>query len=107
MYNRYLASSAHSAPPLHNPQPAAGPAGDGFHSEAQEHAPRGEAPHAPPQAASVFGDLGRLFSGRLTGIKLDMDTILVLVVVWFLISEGEDMDWDLILMIGGLLILGI
>ena len=43
----------------------------------------------------------------LQNIKLDMDTILVLVIVWFLLKDGEEIDWEQLLLIGALLILGI
>lgn len=101
MYNRYLASAATEAPPIHNSQP---PQPD------RQQAPRQQEPHRehiPPQTASVFADLTKSLSGRLQNIKLDMDTILVLVIVWFLLSDGDEVDWDQLLMIGALLLLGI
>lgn len=100
MYNRYLASSAaapQQQPPVHTSPPAAEPEPPQQHAGGQ----------TPPGSASVFSGIPRLLTGRLQNIKLDMDTILVLVVVWFLLSDGEDLDWDLLLMIGALLILGI
>lgn len=99
MYNRYLASSAAAPqqPPVHNSPPAPEPERPQPHTGG----------HTPAGSASVFSEIPRLLTGRLQNIKLDMDTILVLVVVWFLLSDGEDLDWDLLLMIGALLILGI
>ena len=55
----------------------------------------------------MFTDLSRGLSGRLQNIKLDMDTIIVLVIVWFLLKDGEEIDWEQLLLIGALLILGI
>ena len=55
----------------------------------------------------MFTDLSRGLSGPLQNIKLDMDTIIVLVIVWFLLKDGEEIDWEQLLLIGALLILGI
>ena len=96
MYNRYLASAeADDAPPLHKEPPS---------GQAPADRSRGG---ASPQTASVFTDLSRGLSGRLQNIKLDMDTIFVLVIVWFLLIDGEEIDWEQLLLIGALLILGI
>jgi len=69
-----------------------------------------EARDTPPSSSSslsVFGDLSRLLSNRLHGVKLDMDTILVLLIVWFLLADGDELDWDLLLTVGALLIFGV
>lgn len=91
MYNRYLTEAAHSAP-LHNeppPQPTPPPPQSG-------------------QAASVLADLSRGLSGRLQNIRLDADTIIALVIVWFLLSDdGGEVDWEQLILIGVLLVLGI
>lgn len=88
MYNRYLTEAAHSAP-LHNEPP----------------------PQPPPQSgqtASVLADLSRGLSGRLQNIRLDADTIIALVIVWFLLSDdGGEVDWEQLILIGVLLVLGI
>lgn len=89
MYNRYLAAAAEDAPPVHNDAP----------------------PHAAGEpAAAVSSPPGRGLSGRLQNIRLDMDTIIVLVIVWFLLSddnEGGGIDWEQLILIGVLLLLGI
>ena len=90
MYNRYLADAAADTPPLHNETP-----------------PEPARQSAPPQGASVFSELTRGLSGRLQNLRLDTDTVLVLAIVWFLLSDGDDTDWELFLMIGALLVLGI
>ena len=96
MYNRYLAAAeAEDAPPIHKEQQS---------GQAPADRSRGG---AGPQTASVFTDLSRGLSGRLQNIKLDMDTIIVLVIVWFLLKDGEEIDWEQLLLIGALLILGI
>ena len=92
MYNRYLAAADADAPPLHNDPPHAAPRTDGGRA-------------APP-----FSWLSRGLSGRLQNLKLDMDTIIVLVIVWFLLSGDDDddgIDWEQLILIGVLLLLGI
>lgn len=59
------------------------------------------------QTASVFSGLTRGLSGRLQNVKLDMDTVITLAIVWFLLSDSGEVDWDQLLLIGALLILGI
>lgn len=89
MYNRYLAAAAEDAPPLHTDAP-----------------PRAEG----EPAAAAFSSLGRGLSGRLQNIRLDMDTIIVLVIVWFLLSDDSEdggVDWEQLILIGVLLLLGI
>lgn len=101
MYNRYLASAATEGPPIHNNHPLR------ENEQSPPHQQESHREHTTPHTASVFSDLTKSLSGRLQNIKLDMDTILVLVIVWFLLSDGEEIDWDQLLLIGALLILGI
>nr|WP_297274385.1 hypothetical protein [uncultured Agathobaculum sp.] len=88
MYNRYLTEAAPSAP-LHNETVS----------------------HHPPQSgqtASVLAELSRGLSGRLQNIRLDADTIIALIIVWFLLSDdGGEVDWEQLILIGVLLVLGI
>nr|WP_297171351.1 hypothetical protein [uncultured Agathobaculum sp.] len=87
MYNRYLAAAAGDAPP-HDRTP----------------------PRSPDESVAAFSALGRGLSGRLQNLKLDMDTIIVLVIVWFLLSgdnDGDGIDWEQLILIGVLLLLGI
>ena len=44
---------------------------------------------------------------RSRTIRFDADTLIALAVIWFLISDGEEFDTELILMIGILLVLGL
>lgn len=92
MYNRYLASC--TAAPHETP-----------HEAPHETPPQDEAGAA--HASSLFSDLSRALSGKLHGIKLDSDTMLALIIVWFLLKDEQELDWDLLLLIGGLLLLGI
>lgn len=88
MYNRYLTETANSAP-LHNEPPP-------------QHPPQGG------QTVSVLSELSRGLSGRLQNIRLDADTIIALVIVWFLLSDdGGEVDWEQLILIGVLLVLGI
>ena len=88
MYNRYLTETAPNAP-LHN-------------ETISPHPPQGEQP------ASVLAELSRGLSGRLQNIRLDADTIIALVIVWFLLSDdGGEVDWEQLILIGVLLVLGI
>lgn len=92
MYNRYLTAAAADAPPLHNEPPRNVSRADG------------------DRAASAFSGLSRGLSGRLQNLRLDMDTIIVLVIVWFLLTgddDGDGIDWEQFVLIGVLLLLGI
>ena len=94
------------------------------HSERQERrpeateamAPQPPQPHHPPHPhphqqqpprASAFGSLSQALGSRLGTIRFDADTLRALAVIWFLISDGEEFDTELILMIGILLVLGL
>ena len=64
MYNRYLAAAEQTAP------------------ETSE----------PPQS-STFSGLGRTLNARLQGVRLDMDTMIALLIVWFLLmTVGQAFD---------------
>ena len=84
MYNRYLASAADDAPPIH-------------------------AEPADTSAVSALAGLSRALNGRFQNLRLDMDTVIALVIVWFLLSDGTEnsVDWDQFLLVGALLILGV
>ncbi len=94
MYNHYLASASNCDDPLpiHNMQPNESGAN---HTQTY------------PNSASIFSDLARGLSGQLQNVKLDMNTVIALAVVWFLLKDGEEVDWDQLILIGVLLILGI
>ena len=66
MYNRYLAAAEQTAP------------------ETSE----------PPQS-STFSGLGRTLNARLQGVRLDMDTMIALLIVWFLLMDDDGaVDWN-------------
>ncbi|MDO5141571.1 MAG: hypothetical protein Q4D31_00965 [Eubacteriales bacterium] len=85
MYNRYLAAA--------NSEPL----------------PPDDPPHpADSRPAGALTGLGRGLSDRLHNVKLDMDTVIVLALVWFLLADdGDGVDWEQLILIGVLLVLGI
>lgn len=67
-------------------------------------------PQQPPHqnnaqpVSSLLSGLGQ----RLSGFRLDADTLIALAVVWFALREdGEEIDTDLLIAIGVLLLLGL
>ena len=79
MYNRYLAAAEQTAP------------------ETSE----------PPQS-STFSGLGRTLNARLQGVRLDMDTMIALLIVWFLLMDDDDVvDWEQFLLTAALLLFGL
>jgi len=85
MYNRYFGSAGRALPP----QPPA-------------------EPPAPPEEKERSGILKGLFGGNFRLPELNPDTLLVLVLVWFLITDedGDANISDTVLIIGALLLLG-
>lgn len=96
MYNQYISSPREEVhkerrePPEQKPQP-----------------PREEHHEASSQAVSAFGNLSHLLSGRMGKVRFDADMLIALAVIWFLVSDGGELDTELLLMIGILLFLGI
>ena len=84
MYNRYLAAAGEDAPPIpaHTPEPLAAPA---------------------------LAGLGRSLSDRLQALRPDRDMVIALVIVWFLLSDetAGEVDWEQLLLVGALLLLGV
>ena len=55
----------------------------------------------------MSGLLGAL-TQRLSGFHIDADTLVVLAVVWFVLNDkDEEMDTELLIVLGVLLLLGI
>lgn len=89
MYNRYLnAQRCTPAPVCPSPEPDCGCAG---------------AKKQPAGAGGLLQTLG----DRLGDIRFDSDTLIALVVVWFLLSDGEATDTDLLIIVFVLLVLGL
>ena len=79
MYNRYLAAAEQTA------------------QETNE----------PPQS-STFSGLGRTLNARLQGVRLDMDTMIALLIVWFLLMDDDGaVDWEQFLLTAALLLFGL
>lgn len=86
MYNRYLTEAAAEEPPQ---------------AEPVRHSPPGS------QTAAALSGLTRGLSERLQHLRLDADTIIALVIVWFLLSDDGETDWEQLILIGVLLVLGV
>lgn len=86
MYNRYLTEAAAEEP-------------------AQGEPVRHSAPGS--QTAAALGGLTRGLSDRLQHLRLDADTVVALIIVWFLLSDDGETDWEQLILIGVLLMLGV
>lgn len=93
MYNQYIAPPQEE---VHNERPETA-------AEAMARQPVPQPPHQP----SALGSLSQALGSRLGTIRFDAETLIALVVTWFLISDGEELDTELLLMIGILLVLGV
>ncbi len=97
MYNQYLNAQTIDAPPMHN---------QSFDEEAYAGAVR-QTNNVPPQQAAAISELTRNLSGRLQHIKFDTNTVIMLAIIWFLLSDNGEVDWDQFLTIGILFLLGL
>lgn len=105
MYNQYIpapredvhnerresAATAMAQQPQHAPTPP----------------PQLQQQHQQHQTVSAFGSLSQALGSRLGAIKFDADTLIAVAVIWFLLNDGEEIDTELLMIIGVLLILGI
>lgn len=97
MYNRYLTAAQQHRPP--DPLP--------FEHEPVQTAFCGPETPLHEQVSSVGGLLGAL-SQRLSGFRIDADTLVVLAVVWFALGDQDgEMDTELLVVLAVLLLLGI
>ncbi len=103
MYNRYLNATAEDSPPLHNQD------SQGYFDEAPAFQPQNisQQPQNISQQTAAISELTRNLSGKLQNIKFDMNTVIMLAVVWFLLSDNGEVDWEQFLTIGVLFILGL
>ncbi len=101
MYNRYLSTTAttEDAPPLHNQD------SQGYMDETTAFQP--QPPQNISQQTAAISELTRSISGKLQNVKFDMDTVIMLAVIWFLLSDNGEVDWEQFLTIGILFILGL
>ena len=78
MYNRYLAAAEQAAP-----EPA-------------------EPSH------TAFAGLGRTLNERMQRFRLDTDTVIALLIVWFLLADDNgEVDWEQFLLTAALLLFGL
>lgn len=104
MYNRYINSGGFS---------------DYFKPIESENVPPAQADYIPPadtgipsKKPSIFDNIKNMFGGGVSengeksGFTFDMDTIFLLVLVYFLIADGEDNMTETLLIVGALLLLG-
>lgn len=96
MYNRYL-NPMNQNPPPEPPQE--------LHKQA---CPPPEPPPSSNAKASggLLSGFGESLSTRLQGLRFDMDTIVILLAIYFLVADSDDLDSDLLVLIGILFILG-
>ena len=101
LYNRYIPGAwpePDASPPQQEEQPA--------FSEGPEFADVPTEPVFPPNSAGRRPKTGGLFGGAIKLPELDSDTILLLILVYFLVEDGSENISDTILIIGILLLLG-
>lgn len=103
MYNRYFQSEEDpiaSAPQMGGGTPQPEPAAEAFQNVEPE--------EQPQEKAKGLGALKNLFGGSVKLPDFDTDTILMLVLVYFLVAEEGNKDHisDTLLIIGMLLLLG-
>lgn len=97
MYNRYLnkaqteSTAASSHAPQHDSPPVAS------HSDAQRNTQK---------AGGILSGMGSALSDRLSNLHFDLDTIIVIGAIYFLLADSEDFDIELMVIIGVMLILG-
>lgn len=99
MYNRYIAGAWPEPGPPYS-QPAEPPVEPAFMDIPAEEPP------SQPQRAKGFGGLKGLFGSNIKLPEFDADTLLMLVLVYFLVADETENISDTLLIIGVLLLLG-
>lgn len=100
LYNRYIAG----AWPDGSPHPAAQTSGQPIEEPTFADIPADAA--ASQYRAKSFGGLKGLFGGNIKLPEFDADTLLLLVLVYFLVADETENISDTLLIIGVLLLLG-
>ena len=91
MYNRYL-STAREEP----------------ESESVSSAPEVHTAFArAPSGAGLLSGLNTALSSRLRNLHFDLDTLIIIIAVYFLIADSDDFDTDLLVLIGIMFLLGL
>ncbi len=103
MYNRYLNAASEESPPLHSQ------GSQGYIDEppAFQPQPQPQPPQNIAQQTAAISELTQSLSGKLKNVKFDMDTVIMLAVIWFLLSDNGEVDWEQFLTVGILFILGL
>lgn len=100
LYNRYIAGAwPEAAPPSKTAAPTAPPEEPIF-TEIPAEEP------APPHRSKGLSGLKGLFGGNIKLPEFDADTVLLLVLVYFLVADETENISDTLLIIGVLLLLG-
>lgn len=110
MYNRYLNTSYGadscpeqeiSAPPPCDPEPPCAPP------------PPPPPPHSgksqggkPQEGGGLLSGLNEALTGRLKNLHFDLDTLVIIIAIYFLLADTEDFDTDLLILIGVMFIIG-
>ena len=98
MYNRYLQNSC---PPQEPPKPPCEPARE---EQTRDHTCWDAPKH---DNSGLLSHLTRLFGGKEGGLRklLDDNTLLVLLILYFLLKDEDGIDHDLLLLAGIFLLL--
>lgn len=99
MYNRYIAGAWPDGPPSSKCSPTPQPEAPQFSDIPAD------APTPQPRSKGTSGLKG-LFGGNIKLPEFDADTILLLVLVYFLVADETENISDTLLIIGVLLLLG-
>lgn len=105
MYNRYIPGGFELPPPSprEDAPPPAAEAPAFTDVTAEEETP---APPAEPEKKGLVSNIKSLFGGNIKLPDMNADTILLLVLVYFLVADDKENISDTLLIIGVLLLLG-
>ncbi len=93
MYNRYLSTAREE------------PESESVSSAPEVHTAFG--PARAPSGAGLLSGLNTALSSRLRNLHFDLDTLIIIIAVYFLIADSDDFDTDLLVLIGIMFLLGL
>lgn len=96
MYNRYL-SSADEVPTYSS--------SDSYREIQQPEEP--EKSHNKDAVAGLFSNISNLFGGKGGKSQFSLDNIVLLAIIYFLIADSDEIDNELLIIVGILLFLGV
>ncbi len=102
LYNRYIAGAWPEAVPPPKDTPYTPPSEEPVFAEI----PAEDPVSAPPPRSKGLNGLKGLFGGNIKLPEFDADTVLLLVLVYFLVADETENISDTLLIIGVLLLLG-